>query len=133
MSHIPKKGKRVLLISALHNDNKTYLDNRDKFRLEIDIFCNSTKGDVDSAGKKCAAYNIQTNFHRSVTSIVTTNVIVIYSCQIFSVLLCLESTVVSLRAKKMTTNELFQTNLKRTNGLNSPETACLSFRSKKGG
>jgi hypothetical protein len=61
--YVPKKGKIVLLISALRNDDKRDLDTGDKYKLEVDTFYNSTKDEVDSADKMCAAYNFQLNIH----------------------------------------------------------------------
>lgn len=78
------KERTVLLISALHNDEKTYLVTRDTLKLEVHMFCNSTKGDVDSAinvrrleysNKYASVAMVMSVMSYSVTNVATTNTI----------------------------------------------------------
>lgn len=54
ISHVPKKGKAVLLVSSMHH-NACIDENTGK--PEIIAYYNSTKGGVDELDKKCAIYS----------------------------------------------------------------------------
>lgn len=53
LSHVPKKGKAVILASSMHHNEGT---NTDSGKPEIIQFYNSTKGGVDEIDKKCSVY-----------------------------------------------------------------------------
>lgn len=54
VSHVPKKGKAVLLISTMHHSNNI---NDETKKPEINEFYNSTKAGVDALDEKCATYS----------------------------------------------------------------------------
>ncbi|XP_052758211.1 uncharacterized protein LOC128202326 [Galleria mellonella] len=54
VSHIPKKGKNVLLISTLHNDAKIDVETG---KPDIILSYNDTKGRIDVVDRLCANYN----------------------------------------------------------------------------
>lgn len=54
MSHVPRKGKAVILASSMHHSEGT--DDVDSGKPEIISFYNSTKGGVDEIDKKCSIY-----------------------------------------------------------------------------
>jgi hypothetical protein len=54
ISHVPKKGKNVLLTSTMHFDDTIDPENG---KPEIISFYNKTKGGVDVVDKLCASYN----------------------------------------------------------------------------
>lgn len=53
VSHVPKKGKSVILLSTMHNTTET---DKETGKPEINIFYNHTKGGVDCLDEKCAIY-----------------------------------------------------------------------------
>ncbi|XP_025835824.1 piggyBac transposable element-derived protein 4 isoform X1 [Agrilus planipennis] len=53
LSHVPKKGKAVILASSMHHNEGT---NTDSGKPKIIQFYNSTKGGVDEIDKKCSVY-----------------------------------------------------------------------------
>lgn len=61
VSYIPKKGKNVILISSLHNDNEV---DEDSGKPEIILEYNRLKSGVDVVDKLCATYNVGRNVRR---------------------------------------------------------------------
>lgn len=53
LSHVPKKGKVVLLVSSMHHSMS---DDPETGKPEIIAYYNTTKGGVDSLDEKCAIY-----------------------------------------------------------------------------
>lgn len=64
VSYIPKKGKCVLVVSSLHNDNAIDPETADMKKPEMITFYNKTKGGVDTTDKLCASYNVARNIRR---------------------------------------------------------------------
>lgn len=59
LSHVPKKGKNVLLISTMHsNSNDIDPTTGDSKKPEIISFYNATKGGVDTVDKMCGTYTV---------------------------------------------------------------------------
>lgn len=54
VSHVPKRGKAVVLVSSMHHISAIDTNSR---KPEIIAFYNETKGGVDTLDKKCAAYS----------------------------------------------------------------------------
>uniref|UniRef100_A0A1I8N9D0 PiggyBac transposable element-derived protein domain-containing protein n=1 Tax=Musca domestica TaxID=7370 RepID=A0A1I8N9D0_MUSDO len=54
VSHAPRKGKNVLLISTMHNDAKVDAETQ---KPDIILSYNDTKGGVDVVDRLCANYN----------------------------------------------------------------------------
>lgn len=54
VSHVPKAGKNVLLISTMHNDDEVDIETQ---KPEIILSYNDTKGGVDVVDRLCANYN----------------------------------------------------------------------------
>ena len=55
VSYVPKPKKAGILLSTMHSDACIDETTRDKQKPSVVTFYNETKGDVDTAGKKCAA------------------------------------------------------------------------------
>lgn len=64
VSYVPKKGKCVIVVSSLHNDNAIDPETAEKKKPEIITFYNKTKGGVDTTDKLCASYNVARNVRR---------------------------------------------------------------------
>lgn len=54
VSHVPKRGKSVILLSSMHHDSTVEKDTK---KPEINMFYNSTKAGVDALDEKCANYS----------------------------------------------------------------------------
>ncbi|XP_060809155.1 piggyBac transposable element-derived protein 4-like [Amyelois transitella] len=61
VSYVPKKGKNVLLVSSMHDDDK--IDGVTG-KPEMIIDYNMTKGGVDTVDKMCATYNVARGTNR---------------------------------------------------------------------
>lgn len=64
MSHVPKKGKVVLVLSTMHHDDRIDVSTGEKAKPEIITFYNSTKCGVDVVDKLSASYNVARNTRR---------------------------------------------------------------------
>lgn len=85
VSYVPKKGKNVLLISTLHNDDKIDHDSGDLQKPEIITFYNLTKGGVDVVDEMGATYSCARKTRRwpmvifySILNVAGINALVIY-------------------------------------------------------
>jgi hypothetical protein len=64
VSYVPKKGKVVLLVSTMHNDDKIYETTQELRKPEIITTYNLTKGGVDTVDQLCATYDVSRNSRR---------------------------------------------------------------------
>lgn len=60
MSHVPKKGKSVVLLSTLRNSSLVGSDGK----AEVNTFYNHTKGGVDILDQMCHTYSCQRSTNR---------------------------------------------------------------------
>jgi hypothetical protein len=61
VSYVPKKGKVVLLISTMHQDDKIDETTQQQRKPEIITTYNFTKGGVDTVDQLCATYTVSRN------------------------------------------------------------------------
>ncbi|CAK1594922.1 unnamed protein product [Parnassius mnemosyne] len=61
VSHVPKKGKNVLLVSSMHDDVKIEIETG---KPELIMDYNATKGRVDTVDKMCETYNVARDINR---------------------------------------------------------------------
>jgi hypothetical protein len=61
LSYVPKKGKSVLAISAMHHDEVIDVETRDKLKPEVITFYNRSKCGVDLLDQLCATYDVSRN------------------------------------------------------------------------
>ncbi|XP_066253023.1 piggyBac transposable element-derived protein 4-like [Euwallacea similis] len=64
VSYIPKKGKNVLLFSALHHDRKIDTDTNELKKPEVITFYNFTKGGIDVVDELSGTYSVSRNSRR---------------------------------------------------------------------
>lgn len=85
VSYIPKKGKTVLLVSSMHDDDEIDDSSGDKKKPAIITFYNMTKTGVDCVDQQISLYNVARNTKRwpmvifySLLNISTINSFIIY-------------------------------------------------------
>jgi D-arabinose 1-dehydrogenase-like Zn-dependent alcohol dehydrogenase len=61
VSYVPKKGKVLLLVSTMHNDDKIDETTQHLRKPEIITTYNLTKGGVDTVDQLCATYDVSRN------------------------------------------------------------------------
>lgn len=61
LSYIPKKGKVVLAVSSMHDDDAIDPRTGSETKPELITFYNTTKGGVDTVDKLCETQNVAKN------------------------------------------------------------------------
>lgn len=61
VSYVPKKGRNVILVSSLHNDDEV---DKDSGKAQMILDYNATKSGVDVVDKLCSTYNVARNVRR---------------------------------------------------------------------
>ena len=62
VSYVPKKNRSVILLSTMHNNNNTDINNKNKS--EINIYYNKTKGGVDTLDQMAHAFTTRRKTNR---------------------------------------------------------------------
>ena len=57
VSYVLKKNRAVIFLSTMYHNNEICVDNKNKS--EINLYCNSTNGGVDTLDQMCHAFTVK--------------------------------------------------------------------------